>query len=666
MFKNILNKLFSTNKTDKIPVIVEETESSIEIEKITEDDLNNINEISNSTEEKILENEEIVEEEVVFNKNEGTIENVIKVIEQNNYNEIKKTVEKDSANKLETQSLVEDLEEMLTGDADSIEIPKSKTETETFKNILSEHMDKEDNRYETKKIKDDIKKSIEENLGRNPEAFCVISLDGSELKVFLTEKGYTQKITDYLGLNQSKHHNECLEKGEPIGKTMSNPYSSMINFSADYKNTREWTVKDENLIKRGINKVLIKPIYKLETEQYIETGIETLAEEKIEDYILPDKEYLYASLFAYGATRGDIARHCNVAYDTVKKALQNVFKKYGKLDEKTFKKFFLETNKETPKYKESVELYNFWLITSNQKYNPNEFIYLKDKRSNKMMGKAIYLGNGTKSNNDIQVFKGTYMNAEIDVSKKWLDCPWIARERDSIISTKIVEKDETNRYVFLEDYVFSSPNLCTCVLLGYITTNAWQDWENVHGKKLKSLVDTFEVEEYENTSAEETIIEEFETTEVNDKDDLEIDDLKNYFETKKKKELIRKYNFTMINRFFEEVFETIVVSKITEENKERFLLCFEQMLSILTEKQKNILIDKYGLCDGIKKTYVEVARKFDFTVGGIKNSSVASIQKIKNSDELEEMKQYFELGKSVKENEEKLKADIDFIMSLME
>ncbi|MDD2628519.1 MAG: hypothetical protein PHD20_06545, partial [Clostridia bacterium] len=288
MFKNILNKLFSTNKTDKIPVIVEETESSIEIEKITEDDLNNINEISNSTEEKILENEEIVEEEVVFNKNEGTIENVIKVIEQNNYNEIKKTVEKDSANKLETQSLVEDLEEMLTGDADSIEIPKSKTETETFKNILSEHMDKEDNRYETKKIKDDIKKSIEENLGRNPEAFCVISLDGSELKVFLTEKGYTQKITDYLGLNQSKHHNECLEKGEPIGKTMSNPYSSMINFSADYKNTREWTVKDENLIKRGINKVLIKPIYKLETEQYIETGIETLAEEKIEDYILPD------------------------------------------------------------------------------------------------------------------------------------------------------------------------------------------------------------------------------------------------------------------------------------------------------------------------------------------------------------------------------------------
>lgn len=666
MFKNILNKLFSTNKTNKIPVIVEETESSIEIEKITEDDLNNINEISNSTEEKILENEEIVEEEVVFNKNEGTIENVIKVIEQNNYNKIKKTVEKDSANKLETQSLVEDLEEMLTGDVDSIEIPKSKTETETFKNILSERMDKEDNRYETKKIKDDIKKSIEENLGRNPEAFCVISLDGSELKVFLSEKGYIQKITDYLGLNQSKYHNECLGKGEPIGKTMSNPYSSMTNFSADYKNTREWIVKDESLIKRGINKVLIKPIYKLETEQYIKTGIETLTEEKIEDHMLPDKEYLYASLFAYGATRGDIARHCNVAYDTVKKALQNVFKKYGKLDEKTFKKVFLETNTETHKYKENVELYNFWLRTSNQEYNHNEFIYLKDKRSNKMMGKAIYLGNGTKSNNDIQVFKGTYMNAEIDVSKKWLDCPWIAQERDSIISTKIVEKNETNRYVFLDDYVFSSPNLCTCVLLGYITTNAWQDWENVHGKKLKSLVDTFEAEEYENISAEETIIEEFKTTEVNDKDDLEIDDLRNYFETKKKKELIRKYNFTMINRFFEEVFETIVVSKITEENKERFLLCFEQMLNILTEKQKNILIDKYGLCDGIKKTYIEVARKFDFTVGGIKNSSVASIRKIKNSDELEEMKQYFELGKSVKENEEKLKADIDFIMSLME
>lgn len=395
---------------------------------------------------------------------------------------------------------------------------------------------------------------------------------------------------------------------------------------------------------------------KLKTEEY-----NLNYDRNITNQQLPEKEFLYATLFAHGVSRSEIAEYCNVAYDTVKKSLQNVFRKYDEYDISLFKEKFKIENYEKQNYQKQISEFESWRKKTNETFNSNEYIYLKDKSNNMIIATAVYMGGGLENSNDILVFKGSHMNVEISIDKKWLDNPVIAAERNRLIIDGVVKLDESNRYVFVKNQLFVSPDIGTPVLLGYSIENSWQEWENIHGKKLGSIVDKEEKEIFVNKETEKEIIEEFTENLIADN----AENLKKYFESKKRKDLTNKYNLIMINRFLEETYESIIIPRINADNREEFILEFDQLLSLLKEKSKQILIDKYGLFDGEKKTFVDVANKFELTVGGAKNSITASIQKIRRSDDLIKLKKFYDFRDSKEKNTEKLKKDIDFIMSLM-
>ena len=223
------------------------------------------------------------------------------------------------------------------------------------------------------------------------------------------------------------------------------------------------------------------------------------------DKLLTYRQIEFMVLFVNGLSRSEISNYYEVAYDTVKKAIQDVKERLNLTDDyeliETFKKDYSMTLRYIDileKYKlnsssKREQLANSYNTTPEKKSEDDlikETIYYLNDEKNKInkFAKARYIGDGTKKNNKIIVLPGSFMNKDVVITKKWLDCPWIEEARQDILLSNSV-REIKNIYFFVEPFELNSPNLCACILLGYITTNAWNEWKDDGGNTLEQNFD---------------------------------------------------------------------------------------------------------------------------------------------------------------------------------
>lgn len=105
-------------------------------------------------------------------------------------------------------------------------------------------------------------------------------------------------------------------------------------------------------------------------------------------------------------------------------------------------------------------------------------LFLKNKTT--PWAEAIYLGDFTRSNNQIKVLKGSKITKSDKTYKENT-----VRSRQNIVSTKSL-KDKVDYYDLLEDVIFTSPSLAAAVLLGR-ECNGNKLWKNENDFSINDL-----------------------------------------------------------------------------------------------------------------------------------------------------------------------------------
>ena len=77
--------------------------------------------------------------------------------------------------------------------------------------------------------------------------------------------------------------------------------------------------------------------------------------------------------------------------------------------------------------------------------------------------------------------------------------------------------------------------------------------------------------------------------------------LKKHFERNDLKKKLNQYNINSVCRFLEEIYGKVLVSNINDLNQ--FIDDFNNCLDLLKPKARELLINKYGLRDGVKKLH---------------------------------------------------------------
>ena len=427
--------------------------------------------------------------------------------------------------------------------------------------------------------------------------------------------------------------------------------NTTADFCSDEKDTINYNIVDTNEV--GFEKKF--------DELYPKTSFISFQENNI--FKLTSREMDFIVLFTNGINRKNIANYYGLDYSTVKKSIQLIRKKMNCSDDDKISYKFRENYKYTDMYNYIIYRYAFsysiklkevsndsyktlsfknmdFNYSNSSNYDSNISFYLYDSHnSNSYMGKVQYVGNGTEKDTRVKILKDSYMNKLIIADKHWLDYPWLDEKRKKLIDSKIVIEDR-NIYKFNQDYIFDSPNECVNIVLGYIVDDGWAILKNDKGYTMKEVIHLFPEDPISNNDAEKYIIKEYEK-QNND------------------------YNAISVRLLFEDVLGYPLISKITNDNVDQMRNDFDTIISCLNFKEKRMLILKYGLLSGEKMTYREVVPFVNITAQGIRASIVRIIEKIKETTTDKFIEEYFAFSNSTTNNGDKLKEDMDFIMSLM-
>lgn len=112
-----------------------------------------------------------------------------------------------------------------------------------------------------------------------------------------------------------------------------------------------------------------------------------------------------------------------------------------------------------------------------------------------------------------------------------------------------------------------------------------------------------------------------------------------YFEREELPDYIVEYNLIKVVSFLEEVFKARVYINFDEIDKSEFLRRFENFLNTIKQREKRIMILRFGLIDGVNKTLEETAYEFGITrerVRQIENKSLVKLGEITRSKRIRE------------------------------
>ena len=136
--------------------------------------------------------------------------------------------------------------------------------------------------------------------------------------------------------------------------------------------------------------------------------------------------------------------------------------------------------------------------------------------------------------------------------------------------------------------------------------------------------------------------------------------LKNLFEENR----LRKYNLTFVFRFLEEnIYECIISPAFDIKDFMEFVKAFDDCLNILKPNAKSVLIEKYGLIDGVPKTAVEISLNNKLTTNGVSTSVRNSILSLRDSGKVVKLRRFFNFQK--KQSKDQKKENIDFVLSVL-
>lgn len=137
-------------------------------------------------------------------------------------------------------------------------------------------------------------------------------------------------------------------------------------------------------------------------------------------------------------------------------------------------------------------------------------------------------------------------------------------------------------------------------------------------------------------------------------------DIRAFFE----KTRLRKYNLTFIFRFLETyIYDNLMTPNFDTNDYMDFSKDFDECLNILKPNAKQIIIDKFGLIDGVVKSASEVALNNKLTSDGVNSSVYNSINYLKQSGGIIKLRRYFDFRQ--KQTSEKQQQDIDFVLQVM-
>ncbi len=102
------------------------------------------------------------------------------------------------------------------------------------------------------------------------------------------------------------------------------------------------------------------------------------------------------------------------------------------------------------------------------------------------------------------------------------------------------------------------------------------------------------------------------------------------------------YNFIMSMRFIEKLFDYPIKQRFSDNKNEEILKRLDNSLNTLDEKNKEILICRYGILDGKFKTLEEVGDIYGLTRERIRQIELKSIEKLKEIKRSGILKTYFE------------------------
>jgi RNA polymerase sigma factor (sigma-70 family) len=114
---------------------------------------------------------------------------------------------------------------------------------------------------------------------------------------------------------------------------------------------------------------------------------------------------------------------------------------------------------------------------------------------------------------------------------------------------------------------------------------------------------------------------------------------------------IIEYNLVRVVGFLEDVFETSVSLNYEADKREEFLKRFNNFLSTLKERDKKILIERYGLINGKPETLEKTAFNFELTRERIRQIEKKAKRKLKDIRRSKTIRQYIKLQKNINEGE---------------
>lgn len=249
----------------------------------------------------------------------------------------------------------------------------------------------------------------------------------------------------------------------------------------------------------------------------------------------------------------------------------------------------------------------------------------------------------------IWLIKGSQLKKDVIISKKWLDNPEFSNIRNEVIKKSIIIND---KYLLLEDFEVSDIDIATACVAGEVKDNVCYLWKNSLGTNYRI---NKEIEDLFDESAEEKIVDDFSKEKT-------IEMLKKHFERNDLKKKLNQYNINSVCRFLEEIYGKVLVSNINDLNQ--FIDDFNNCLDLLKPKARELLINKYGLRDGVKKTASELSITSDLSTAGIGTSVYNSMNILRESERIDNLRKYFVMQDD--SNEEKDKEDIEFVLSLLD